>query len=378
VTGSRPLAPGDRLDLGRVTAEVLPTSTDGRAPVRLSAPPALGAGSAEPDDDPDDDPELRAARANPRRNLGRYLLLSELGTGAFSTVHRAWDTHARREVAVKVLVQLGPDVRARFAREGAIAPKLDHPGIVRVLDRGEHERRPYLVMELVRGRTLEAVCADEPLEVERAVRLVREVALAIQHAHEQGILHRDLKPQNVLVDAEGRARVLDFGLARFIRDQGPRLTTTGAMIGTPLYLAPEQAFGEGDERSDVYSLGALLYFALTGESPLDASSLDTYLDMLLRDRPEPPSARRAGLDPTLDAIVLRALEKEPELRYPSAAAFAEDLARWLEGTRFAVPGPPLTARVRRWAKRNALAVQIGVVVVLFLVASAVAVAALGH
>jgi eukaryotic-like serine/threonine-protein kinase len=227
-------------------------------------------------------------------------------------------------------------------------------------------------MDLIEGRTLEALCEDEPLPLARAVTLVRDVASAIQHAHTQGILHRDLKPQNVIVGWGDHAWVVDFGLARFIREQGPRLTTTGALLGTPLFLAPEQAVGDGDERSDVYSLGALLFFALTGQSPLDSTSLDRYLDALLRERPEPPSTVRDGIDPGLDSIVLRCLEKEPEMRYASANALVEDLDRWLSGAPFTASRAPLELRARRWAKHHRLQLQLGGVALGFVVASIIA------
>jgi eukaryotic-like serine/threonine-protein kinase len=358
LTGPAPLGPGDRLDLGRVALRVL---APGQAPAASHA------------DDPFE-AQLRAARASSRQNLGRYLLLSELGSGAFSTVHRAWDEQQRRFVAVKVLVQLAPSIRARFAREVVLGQGLDHPNIVRVLDHGEHDRRPYLVLELAEGRTLDALAEDEPLPVRRAVELVRDVALAIEHAHARGVLHRDLKPQNVIVGDDGRARVLDFGLARLIREQGPRLTTTGALVGTPLYLAPEQALGDGDERSDVYSLGALLYVAAAGQPPIDASSLDRYLDALLRERPDPPSRARPEIDPALDAICLRCLEKDPALRYAGARALVDDLDRWLAGAPFRPSAPPALVRVARWAARHRLQVQLGAVAACFLLAAAVAVA----
>jgi eukaryotic-like serine/threonine-protein kinase len=362
--GPRPLATGDRLELARGLA------------LRVGATPAQPATGVGPNGGLD--AQLDLARKSSKRNLGRYLLLSELGSGAFSAVFRAWDTQANRAVALKSLVQLSHEVRLRFAREAVVARQLAHPHIVPVLDHGEHERRPYIVMELVEGRTLEQLC-EEPLELKRAVKLLRDVADAIDHAHARNVLHRDLKPQNVVVDAKDHAWVLDFGLARFIREDGPRLTTTGAMLGTPLYLAPEQALGEGDARSDVYSLGALLYFALTGESPLDASSLDRYLDALMREAPEPPSARRAGVDATLDAIVLRCLQKDAALRYPSARDLVVDLDRWLSaGATFRPARAPLAVRARRWAKNNALAVRLGLVAVAFVVAAAVAVALIGR
>ena len=367
VTGLRPLVPGDRLEFGRCALRV--ASDVALPPAPESSPPAAARPAVE---ESALEAQLRLARSSSRRNLGRYLLISELGSGAFSTVHRAWDEQQKRFVAVKVLVQLSPAVRARFAREGTVGGKLEHAHIVPVLDRGEHERRPYLVMELVEGRTLETVCEDEPLPPARAVTLLRDVASAIQHAHSQGILHRDLKPQNVIVGWGDHAWVVDFGLARFIREQGPRLTTTGALLGTPLYLAPEQAVGEGDERSDVYSLGALLFFALTGQSPLDASSLDRYLDALLRDRPEPPSSVRPGLDAGLDAIVLRCLEKEPELRYASAEALGADLTRWLSGAPFLVTRAPFELRARRWVRHHWLQLQLSAVAAVFVLASIIA------
>jgi len=328
--GGRPLevphrlAPGDRLELGRVALKV---------PAAASSP--------------DLEAQITRAARSSKRNLGRYVLLAELGHGSFSAVHKAWDLVDKKLVAVKVLVQLAPEIRERFKREGLIAPRLKHPSIVPIIDRGEHEHRPFLVMPIVEGRTLEQIVSEEgPLDLRVGVTLLRDVARAIQHAHECNVLHRDLKPGNVIVDQSDKAFVLDFGLARYIRDQGPRLTTTGAFVGTPLFLAPEQALGEGDARADVYGLGALLYYVLTGRPPLDASSLDRYLDQLQKKRSDPPSVHRAEVPPDLDAVTLRSVERDPEERYPSAASVAEDLDRWLRGDPVATPPAPKSSLER--------------------------------
>ncbi|HZU99207.1 MAG TPA: protein kinase [Planctomycetota bacterium] len=255
------------------------------------------------------------------KELGPYELLETLGTGATGTVYRARHKLLGREVALKVVrFPSGEekDARARFAREARAAARLDHPNVARLLEvSGEGEPEPYLAMELVRGESLRSRLARGPLDEETALALVSKVARGLHHAHERGIVHRDLKPENVLIDESGEPKVVDFGLARDARDE-LKLTQTGAILGTPIYLAPEQVRGEAklDARTDVWALGVLLHELVTGRPPFPGPDL---LELLtaIKERPvEPPPGKAAE-------IVRRALEKDPAGRFPSALAFAE-------------------------------------------------------
>jgi tetratricopeptide (TPR) repeat protein/predicted Ser/Thr protein kinase len=275
-------------------------------------------------------------------HIARFRILRELGRGGFGQVFLAHDPQRNKEVAVKVLLRSDPRAKARFAREVSATTRLRHPNIVAVFESGEHEGRPFLVMDFVPGDTLDKLTLRErALSVSRAAELMRDVARGVAYAHSQGVLHRDLKPDNVLVDRAGAPRLLDFGLA-LLADSGDRLSRTGAALGTPSYMAPEQAVGgRADERTDVYGLGATLYYTLTGEGPFDNHS--NPLLAVHRVRPEPPSKLNARVPPALDAICLRALAKEPAKRYANAEALLVDLDAYLAGSQD-VGGRPFEAR----------------------------------
>ena len=278
---------------------------------------------------------------------GRYQLLDELGSGGYGVVFRAWDPQAEREVAIKLLTSTSPRAQQRFQREVEATARLQHPNIVPLLDSGEHGGTLYLVMELIRGRTLaERSQGQDRLPLEAAVRVMRDVARAIDHAHREGILHRDLKPHNVIVDPQGRPHVVDFGLAQ-LEERRSQLTRTGAAVGTPAYMPPEQARSDGsaDARSDVYALGATLYHALTGRPPFGGESGPEMLLAIFRQEPDPPSRHDRRVPVDLDTVCLKCLEKSPARRYPGADALAEDLERWLAGQ-------PVRAR-RPWLVRRA-------------------------
>lgn len=265
------------------------------------------------------------------RHCGRYEFKSELGSGAFGVVWRGWDPKFQRDVAVKVLTNLQGNAPLRFVREIEVTARLKHPNVVSILDFGQEEGRPYLVMEFVEGTPLDAAARGGTLPVNRAAELVMHVARGVQHAHEQGVLHRDIKPENILVDSEGDAKIVDFGLAR-IGAERSELTGSGTTLGTPYCMAPEQA-GTDPERigpcSDIYSLGATLYFALTGRPPLEAESAQQLWIKLFAKTPDPPSKFRSQVPAELNRICLRCLEKAPEDRYPSAGGLADDLAAFL-------------------------------------------------
>jgi tetratricopeptide (TPR) repeat protein len=309
--------------------------------------------------------------------IGGYQILSELGRGGMGAVYLALDPRTGRQVAVKVLLHNGVSAHAlsRFQLEGQAVARLDHPGIVRVHELGEDQGRPFLVMDFVEGGSLaQRVESGGPLPAEEAAKLAAGIAEALDHAHRQSIVHRDLKPANVLL-ASGDVPVLtDFGLAKDLSAERERLTETGLMLGTPVYMSPEQTQGKTggvDERSDVYSLGATLYEMLTGQPPFDTYSLMHLIAAIHGMEPLPPSRVTRGIDPDLDAICLKCLEKDPDDRYASAKALAEDLRRYVAGDAVEVRLPGPAERLRRWAGANPSRVVSGAVVALLLLAAAV-------
>lgn len=259
---------------------------------------------------------------------GRYLIEGVLGAGGMGVVYRAFDQAGGRRVAIKLAGAAQSETQlARFLREGEVSAALDHPGIVRIYSSGAVGQRPYLVYELVEGaRELSEVLPSLSL-VDR-VELVTQVARALGYAHARGVVHRDVKPANVLVDASGRARLVDFGIARL--EGAERLTKTGAFVGTPHYMSPEAFRGQGSGPSaDVWSTGVLLYEALTGELPFSGSSIQELAPQIAMARPTPPSRVMENVPRPLEEVCLRCLRAVPEERYPDGAALAEDLARAL-------------------------------------------------
>ncbi|HTF57511.1 MAG TPA: bifunctional serine/threonine-protein kinase/formylglycine-generating enzyme family protein [Planctomycetota bacterium] len=259
------------------------------------------------------------------RAFGPYELLSEIARGASSRVFRARPQDGGPEVALKMLREdeSGAGATVRFRREAQMAARLRHPNIVPVLDAGESEGRFYYTMPLIEGRPLAAGAGSPP-----PAPLLEKVARAVHHAHERGVIHRDLKPTNILVRDDGEPMVTDFGIARDQR-RATQLTTAGELLGTPAYMAPEQIAGmahKADARTDVYALGAVLYFVLTGRPPFDATSFVELSAQVLHVEPPAPRSLAAGADPRLEAICLRCLRKNPADRYPSALDLAAALA----------------------------------------------------
>ena len=265
--------------------------------------------------------------------LGRFALLEELGRGGMSVVLRAHDEELGREVALKLLdtgAWTSRDVE-RFRREGRALARLEHPGVVQLHDVGALEGRPYLVMELVEGCTLADALAEGIVSRDEALRAAAEVAETLAYVHAQGLVHRDVKPSNVLLSAaSGRARLSDFGLALDSGEQ--RLTRTDGFVGTPAYLPPEQADGAASPAADVYSLGATLYESICGRPPFEAESMMDLLKRLAVEEPEPLERCDPEIDPRLAALVAECLRKEPAARPP-----AEQVAARLEAI---LSGPP--------------------------------------
>ncbi len=257
---------------------------------------------------------------------GRYRLELLLGDGGMGEVYQAEQLSLGRSVAVKVLreeVADRPDMLQRFQREAKILSHLDHPGLVGVHDFGVHEGCPYLVMDLARGKTLEALLRERgTLPVAEAVGVLLQLCQALAHAHGLGIVHRDLKPENIVMDEHGRTRILDFGIARMVavEEAEPQLTATGMMVGTPQYVAPEQATGKPiDARTDLYALGLVAFRILAGRSAFQKSTAGEYLVAHVTELP--PALDALGVaSPELASVVQRLLEKEPDHRYPSAEA----------------------------------------------------------
>ncbi len=252
---------------------------------------------------------------------GRYRLLRRIGSGGMADVWLAEDSHLQRRVALKVLHGRFAQDREfveRFRREAEAAAGLSHPNIVAVFDRGDVEGTYYIAMQLLEGRSLKALI-DQGLTPEQSVPLIRQVLEAAGFAHRHGVVHRDLKPQNVIVDDEGKATVTDFGIARAGASE---ITQAGSVMGTPHYLSPEQAQGQAVTAvSDLYSIGVMLYEALAGRVPFEADSAVAIAMKQVSHTPQRPSSINPAISPALDAVVMRALEKDPGQRFQSADAF---------------------------------------------------------
>jgi WD40 repeat protein len=291
------------------------------------------------------------------RRLGDFELLRRLGEGSMGIVYEARQVSLNRRVAVKMIragLFAGEADLRRFRIEAEAVAHLDHPRIVPIYGVWEERDCHYFSMKLIQGGSLERRLSAFPADPRAAARLVVEIARAIQHAHDRGILHRDLKPSNILLDDEGWPLVTDFGLAKRAGDNSS-LTQSGAIVGTPSYMAPEQAASHKMEvtaQTDVHGLGVLLYALLTGRPPFDAGAVLETIDQVRRQPPTPPSRLNPRVDRDLETICLRCLEKEPDRRYPSADAVADDLHRWLGGEPIAARRVSTAARAWMWARRN--------------------------
>ncbi|HEU5142957.1 MAG TPA: protein kinase, partial [Solirubrobacterales bacterium] len=309
----------------------------------------------------------------------RYRLLSRLGSGGMADVWLAEDSHLQRRVALKILHRRFAQDREfveRFRREAEAAAGLQHPNIVAVFDRGDVEGTYYIAMQLLEGRSLKELI-EAGLTPEQAAGIVRQILDAAGFAHRHGVVHRDLKPQNVIVDAEGKATVTDFGIARAGASE---ITQAGSVMGTPHYLSPEQAQGQDVTAvSDLYSVGVILYEALAGRVPFEADSAVAIAMKQVSHAPQRPSSINPSVSPALDAVVMRALEKDPGQRFQSAEAFIAALDAALRepeavggGTAAFAPLPPVVVtpeeaaaaeeeRRRRWLwALVALAVLLGI------------------
>src|SRR5437763_665501 len=299
--------------------------------------------------------------------LGNYQILEEIGRGGMGVIYRARQRHSRRIVAIKRILSYhadSQDTLMRFRREAQAAANLDHPNILPIYEVSEsHDGLPFFSMKFAGGGSLLDAAPALRSEPRRAIALTAKVARAVQYAHEQGILHRDLKPGNILLDGRGEPMVSDFGLAKWLEPTG-RLTRTPSIFGTPGYIAPEQVNGSAGNltaAADVYSLGAVLFDVLAGRPPFTGEhALKT-----IQQAAEKPAPKLRSLQPSVDRdveiICAKCLERDPLARYGSAGELAEDLERWLNGHSIvARPVSPLV-RVWQWSRRNPTAAGMAVV-----------------
>lgn len=286
--------------------------------------------------------------------IGRFVIQSRLGAGAFGTVYRAYDPHLEREVALKVPnpgVLDSPKRVARFLREAKSAANLRHPHIVPVYDAGRDNEQYYIATAFIAGQPLADRIEDQGNEFRQAAIWTRELAEALAYAHEQRIVHRDVKPANCMVDEEGHLHLMDFGLA-FRQEEESRLTNDGTVLGTPAYMAPEQAAGrEAGPAADQYSVGVILYELLTGRTPF-AGPVSVVIHNQIHMDPEPPHRQRPDVSKDLETICLKALSKESGQRYVSCQALADDLRRWLEGEPILARRVGPVERLVTWTRRN--------------------------
>src|ERR1051325_6407747 len=290
-------------------------------------------------------------------DFGDYQLLEVIGRGGQGVVYRARQKSLNRTVALKV-IGLGHWATdghlKRFRREAEAAASLDHSGIVPIYEVGERDGSCYFSMKLIEGGQLDDVSKREPISIRRAVELIAKVARTVHYEHEHGILHRDLKPGNILLDHKGEPHLTDFGLARLVETEST-VTRTLEVLGTPSYMAPEQAVGNNSAvgtSSDVYGLGAVLYQLLTGHPPFAGGTTYETIKLLLDTEPRQPRLWNTKIDRDLSTICLKCIEKDPKRRYSSALALAEDLERWLKHEPILARRTGIFTRGRKWVQRN--------------------------
>ncbi len=311
----------------------------------LAPAPVARAEASDPDVGPQAQQTCLVEGAQTIRAFGEYDLLNEVGRGNMGVVYKAWQRPLKREVALKMIKAEGPttdDSVQRFRQEAQAAAALDHPGIVQIFNFGEFEGQHFFSMAFVDGDTLQATVERKgPLPPPEAARILKAVAEAMDYAHQRQVIHRDLKPGNILIDLSGRPRITDFGLAKSLGNTSGQ-TQYGQVLGTPAYMAPEQAAGKNEQvgpPADIYALGTTLYYALTGQVPFPGASVTEVLFRVVSSTPVPPRHFRPDIPPQLEAICLKCMEKEPSQRYASAGEVARLLEEWIRTHDAAQPTP---------------------------------------
>src|SRR5881275_1997416 len=305
----------------------------------------------------EDDEAFEPTVARMLKDFGDYELLEEIGRGGQGVVYRARQKSLNRIVALKVigLAHWATEAHVkRFRLEAEAAASLNHPCIVPIYEVGERDGACYFSMGLVDGGQLDAVAKREPMPLRHAAELIAKLARTVHYAHEHGILHRDIKPGNILLDAKGEPHLTDFGLARLVETEST-VTRTLDVLGTPSYMAPEQAMGNNAAVSsvtDIYGLGAVLYQLLTGQPPFAGGATYETIRLLLDTEPRQPRLLNPKIDRDLSTICLKCLEKDPKRRYSSALALAEDLERWLKHEPIQARHTGILGRGRKWVRRN--------------------------
>jgi len=296
-------------------------------------------------------PEVEAAKNEPKNILGPYVLVREVGKGGMGRVYRSWDENVGRFVAVKVIDTEDVSDRERFVREAQIAGRLHHPSIATVFQAGEQGTRGYIAMQFIEGGPIDG----QKLPLQNTLAMIRDAAQALSYAHEQGVIHRDVKPGNLMLDGKGHVFLTDFGLAKeVVGNSAAQLSITGTTFGTPQYMSPEQARGEHrkmDGRCDVYSLGATLYALLARRPPFTSTNLATLLLEVLDKTPPPLSRFNREISPELQMIVERAMAKDAARRFPTMAAFGAALDELIRSGRYSGRYGLAKVLVRRWIPR---------------------------
>ncbi len=324
---------------------------------RLSAPEPTISGPVASGRQTDVNGDGAPAPGTQVRYFGDYELIKELGRGGMGIVFKARQMSLNRPLALKMIrsaALASEDERRRFQNEAEAIATLDHPHIVPILEVGNYEGQRYFTMKLIGGTSLNQKLTDYVGDPRSAAKLLKHVAEAVHHAHQRGILHRDLKPANILLDERGEPFVTDFGLAKRVEGDS-ELTQSGAIMGTPAYMAPEQASGRRGAvttASDIFGLGAILYAVLTGRAPFGGDSVEETLEQVRNSAPSPPSKLNPRVPRDLETICLKCLEKDPSRRYASADGLAGDLKRWLAGEPIAARPVANAARFWMWCRRR--------------------------